>query len=94
MASLSGTAIVGPSQTQELQDIEIDFPTPTPFQSSPVVVATALQDPTYTPTSLTDTFAVTVTKVQPAGFLVNVVRVDAATGWDQKLLVAYIATGS
>jgi hypothetical protein len=67
---------------------------PTAFATVPTVTPSTLQDPNYPIQNLNDTFAVTVTHVSKTGFQANIIRVDAPGGWDQKLLLTYIAVAT
>ncbi len=88
---LGGVGVIGSSPTS-VQDFQISFPSPSPFgTATPFVVATAFQDPFYEPSNLSDTFAVTITDVEPTGFMINVVRVDVPGGWGQNLQVIWVA---
>ena len=78
--------------------LHADIGFPTPFAGVPVVTANALQDAAFG--EIADTFSVTISRVSPDGFSVNVVRVDtmpdmlllgADAGWGQQLQLAWIA---
>ncbi len=90
---LGGWATIGPSQSNEVQDFQITFPSPSPFgTATPFVVATAFQDPFYKTFKIPDTFAVTIVDVEKTGFIVNIVRVDTSSGgWAQNLRLIYVA---
>ncbi|MDY7804731.1 H-type lectin domain-containing protein [Burkholderia stagnalis] len=73
---------------------KINFPVG--FSSTPVVIVTALQDPSVSST-YPDTFSVTVTHVTTTGFNVNITREDysrpeySGAGWGQNLHISYVA---
>jgi len=88
----TGIALIGKG-TQDLLQTTVKFPEA--FPSAPIVLATTLQGTTYTPGSIQDTFAVTVTSVTNTAFTVNIYRVDTlkrpTPGWDQNLQLAWLA---
>ena len=85
----AGVAVVGPSTTKMKEGV-VAFPQA--FETVPVVVANTLQDPSYAPGSIGDTFAVSITGVSTMEFSVNIVRVDSGSSWEQNLRLGWIAT--
>jgi hypothetical protein len=64
----------------------------TPFASTPIVVATLLQDATLSAGDFADTFGMVVTSVMTTDFTVNVNRIDTLHGaWGQNLRIQYVA---
>jgi hypothetical protein len=90
--SATGIATVGSSGSAEMT-ITVDFPAN--FATNPIVVATTLQDPSYSAGSIDDTFAVSITSVSTSGFTANIYRVDnigaGGGGWGQNLMLNWIA---
>src|SRR5665213_1940746 len=62
---------------------------PTPFSSPPTILVSAANDPGYP--DVNDTFSVSVSSNSVSAFRVNIIRVDAATGWDQQLRINWQA---
>ena len=88
----AGKTLVGPSNNN-LKKATVTFTQP--FATPPVVVANTLQtDPAYPPTTIPDTYAVSITGVTNTQFTANIVRVDNvnANGWAQKLSLGWMAT--
>ena len=84
-----GVATIGSNGSLLKKGAPVTFNSP--FSSVPVVVATPLQGTNYPDPTISDTFAVTVTKVTTTGFTVNVYRVDGGTGWGQNLRLGWFA---
>lgn len=82
----SGQAIMPSSSTVET-NFTITFPTA--FSSSPKILVTVANDPAWQ--GVNDTFVASVSSNSPSAFRVNVVRVDAATGWSQQLRINWQA---
>ncbi len=62
---------------------------PQPFTSIPKIIVSAANDPAFQ--NVNDTFAVSVSSNSVSAFRVNVVRVDAPTGWSQQLRINWQA---
>ena len=62
---------------------------PTPFSSPPKILVSAANDPGYP--DVNDTFSVSVSSNSVSAFQVNIIREDAATGWDQQLRINWQA---
>ncbi len=83
----TGQAIMPGSSTVET-NFTVTFPQA--FSAIPKVVASISGDPNFA--SATDTFAMSVRAVtSTTGFTVNVIRVDAPTGWSQQLRINWQA---
>lgn len=82
---LAGQGIVGSSSTAET-NINITFPKA--FITVPHVLVSPSADPNW---NVPDTFVASVRSVSTTNCLVNVLRVDASTGWSQVLRVNWLA---
>jgi type VI secretion system secreted protein VgrG len=83
----SGQAIMPSSSTVET-NFSVIFPQP--FSTLPKIIASISGDPTYP--SAPDTFAMSIRAItSTTGFTVNVVRVDAPSGWSQQLRINWQA---
>ena len=78
----SGTAAVGSSTTRR-KNFAVSFPQS--FTGNPKIIALTRGG------SFPDTFAVTTNSISPTGFSVNVLRLDATSGWGQNLGLDWIA---
>jgi hypothetical protein len=75
-----------PSGTVET-NFTITFPYSFPF--APRILVTVANDPAFQ--GVNDTFAISVSSNSVNAFRVNVVRVDAPTGWSQSLMINWQA---
>jgi hypothetical protein len=62
---------------------------PNAFTMDPKIIVGLANDPGFP--NVNDTFAVSVSSNSPTGFRINVIRLDAQTGWSQALRVNWIA---
>ncbi|MCP4663298.1 MAG: hypothetical protein GY856_48515 [bacterium] len=82
--------VVGSSSSGGYKSITVTFPEA--FATSPVVVATALQDPDYSNPNIPDTFAVSVKSLSATQVVLHIQRLDG-TSWAQNLKLGWIAVG-
>ena len=83
----AGTATLGTSGTQEAQ-FTVTFPST--FASTPHVIVTArAADP-----NAADVFAVSTRSISTTQFVINIIRLDVASGWGQNLQLEWFAWGS
>lgn len=82
----AGQVILPSGASASYTNVTITFPKA--FITTPKVIATVNADPAW---DVPDTFAASVRKVSTTGVVVNILRVDAATGWSQVLRVNWIA---
>lgn len=82
----SGQAVMSGGSSTSKTNLTITFSKT--FTAIPKVIATVNADPAW---NVDDTFVVSVRNVSTTGCAFNIVRVDAATGWSQKLRVNWIA---
>ena len=85
----AGVELVGSSSNQQTA-VKVAFPSS--FSNTPVVVANTLQDPSFPPGSIPDTFAVSIIAVTTEAFAAWVWRVDSTGGWGQNLQLGWIAS--
>ena len=83
---LAGQAVMPGGATTSKTNITITFPKA--FSSTPKIVATINADPGW---DVDDTFVASVRKVTTTNCVVNIVRVDSASGWSQILRVNWMA---
>src|SRR5437762_2476273 len=80
----AGTATLGTSGTQEAQ-FTVTFPST--FASTPHVIVTArAADP-----NAADVFAVSTRSISTTQFVINIIRLDVASGWGQNLQLEWFA---
>jgi hypothetical protein len=84
----AGTANVL-SNTTASKVVTITFPSA--FTALPRFIATARNDPTYFDTDLGDTFVVSVRRLTTTSVVLNIIRIDSASGWAQELRVDWLA---
>ncbi len=86
-----GVANVGSSSsTVGYKSITVTFPEA--FATSPVVVATVLQDPEFSNPDIPDTFAVSVKSLSATQVVFHIQRLDGAA-WSQSLKLGWVAVG-
>ena len=83
---LVGQAQMSGGSASSRTNLTITFPKP--FLTPPRVVATVAADPAW---DVDDTYVVSVRKVTLTSCVVNILRVDSASGWSQSLRVNWIA---
>ncbi len=81
---VEGTAVLGPGTNTMSYSVLF----PAAFTSSPKVIATPRNDPTF---NVVDTFTATIRQITLTNFVVNIQRVDAAAPWAQSLRLDWIA---
>ncbi|HEX7470538.1 MAG TPA: hypothetical protein VF437_07390, partial [Verrucomicrobiae bacterium] len=82
----AGQAAMASGASSSYTNLTITFPKP--FVTTPKIVATVNADPAW---DVPDTFVVSVRKVSTTSCVVNILRVDSASGWLQVLRINWIA---
>lgn len=82
----AGQAVMSSGSANNKASWTITFPKA--FSGTPKVTATIAGDPAG---DFDDTFVASVRKASPTSCVINIVRVDAATGWGQSLRINWVA---